>query len=175
MPSSCVTSSRANREASSTTTVRTPLPSILSSNSAKPRLLSIGSAPLTPGSVNSATSPRPARFAKSSIAARCRFSLSLSALSRAMCSPRFRPRLLPCHHRPPLLPCHHQAPRHRNEGVLLRRPSRSPSLCRQRPGVVGLVIWPIWFGMGFKDAAGKEAAALQARQQYLTTLVTAPG
>lgn len=37
-------------------------------------------------------------------------------------------------------------------------------------GVAGLVIWPIWFGMDFKDAAGKEAAALQARQQYLTTL-----
>src|SRR5947207_6949911 len=37
-------------------------------------------------------------------------------------------------------------------------------------GVVGLVIWPVWFGMDFKDAAGKDAAALQARQQYLTTL-----
>src|SRR3984893_6953747 len=37
-------------------------------------------------------------------------------------------------------------------------------------GVVGLVIWPVWFGMDFKDAAGKEAASLQARQQYLTTL-----
>jgi hypothetical protein len=45
-------------------------------------------------------------------------------------------------------------------------------------GVVGLVIWPVWFGMDFKDAAGKEAAALQARQQFLTTLATercAPG
>ena len=45
-------------------------------------------------------------------------------------------------------------------------------------GVVGLVIWPVWFGMDFKDAAGKEAAALQARQLYLTTLATercAPG
>jgi hypothetical protein len=39
-------------------------------------------------------------------------------------------------------------------------------------GVVGLVVWPVWFGMDFKDAAGKEAAALQARQQYLTTLAT---
>ncbi len=39
-------------------------------------------------------------------------------------------------------------------------------------GVVGLVIWPVWFGMDFKDAAGKEAAALQARQQYLTTIAT---
>jgi hypothetical protein len=36
-------------------------------------------------------------------------------------------------------------------------------------GVVGPVVWPIWFGMDFKDAAGK-AAALQAWQQYLTTL-----
>jgi hypothetical protein len=45
-------------------------------------------------------------------------------------------------------------------------------------GVVGIVIWPVWFGMDFKDAAGKEAAALQARQQFLTTLATercAPG
>jgi hypothetical protein len=39
-------------------------------------------------------------------------------------------------------------------------------------GVVGVVIWPVWFGMDFKDAAGKEAAALQARQQYLTTMAT---
>ena len=39
-------------------------------------------------------------------------------------------------------------------------------------GVVGLVIWPVWFGMDFKGAAGQEAAALQARQQYLTTLAT---
>src|SRR6266568_2914445 len=39
-------------------------------------------------------------------------------------------------------------------------------------GVVGLALWPVWFGMDFKDAAGKEAAALQARQQYLTTLAT---
>jgi hypothetical protein len=39
-------------------------------------------------------------------------------------------------------------------------------------GVAGLIIWPIWFGMDFKDAAGKEVAALQARQQYLTTLAT---
>jgi hypothetical protein len=39
-------------------------------------------------------------------------------------------------------------------------------------GVVGLVIWPVWFGMDFKDAAGKEVAALQARQQYLATLAT---
>lgn len=45
-------------------------------------------------------------------------------------------------------------------------------------GVVGLVIWPVWFGMDWKGAAQKDAAALQARQQYLTTLATercAPG
>lgn len=45
-------------------------------------------------------------------------------------------------------------------------------------GVAGLVIWPIWFGMDFKGAAAKDAAALQARQEYLTTLATercAPG
>jgi hypothetical protein len=39
-------------------------------------------------------------------------------------------------------------------------------------GVVGLVLWPVWFGMDFKGAAGKDVAALQARQQYLTTLAT---
>src|ERR1700722_5610860 len=39
-------------------------------------------------------------------------------------------------------------------------------------GVAGIIIWPIWFGMDFKDAAGKEVAALQARQQYLTTLAS---
>lgn len=39
-------------------------------------------------------------------------------------------------------------------------------------GVVGLIIWPVWFGMDFKDAAGKDLAALQARQQYLATLAT---
>src|SRR5580698_5472849 len=33
-------------------------------------------------------------------------------------------------------------------------------------GVVGLVVWPVWFGMDFKGAAGKDAAALEARQQY---------
>jgi hypothetical protein len=45
-------------------------------------------------------------------------------------------------------------------------------------GVVGLVIWPVWFGMDWKGAAAKDAAALQARQQYLTTLAEqrcAPG
>lgn len=45
-------------------------------------------------------------------------------------------------------------------------------------GVVGIVIWPVWFGMDFKGAAGKDAAALQARQQYLSSLAQqrcAPG
>ncbi len=37
-------------------------------------------------------------------------------------------------------------------------------------GVVGLVIWPVWFGMDFKGAASKDAAALQARLEYLTQL-----
>jgi hypothetical protein len=37
-------------------------------------------------------------------------------------------------------------------------------------GVAGLFIWPVWFAMDFKDAAGKDIAALQARQQYLATL-----
>jgi hypothetical protein len=39
-------------------------------------------------------------------------------------------------------------------------------------GVVGLVVWPMWFAMDFKGAASKEVTALQARQQYLTTLAT---
>jgi hypothetical protein len=39
-------------------------------------------------------------------------------------------------------------------------------------GVAGLVVWPVWFAMDFKGAASKEVAALQARQQYLTTLAT---
>jgi hypothetical protein len=45
-------------------------------------------------------------------------------------------------------------------------------------GVAGIVVWPLLFAMDFKGAAGKEVAALQARQQYLTTLATercAPG
>jgi hypothetical protein len=37
-------------------------------------------------------------------------------------------------------------------------------------GVVGLVIWPVWFGMDFKGVAGQDAANLQARQEYLTQL-----
>ena len=37
-------------------------------------------------------------------------------------------------------------------------------------GVVGIVIWPVWFGMDFKNAAAQDAANLQARQEYLTQL-----
>lgn len=37
-------------------------------------------------------------------------------------------------------------------------------------GVVGLVIWPVWFGMDFQDAAGKEGKALSQRNEYLGTL-----
>jgi hypothetical protein len=33
-------------------------------------------------------------------------------------------------------------------------------------GLAGLVIWPIWFGMDWKGAAAKDAAALQARQRW---------
>jgi hypothetical protein len=39
-------------------------------------------------------------------------------------------------------------------------------------GVVGLVIWPVWFGMDFQDAAGKEGRALSQRNEYLGTLAT---
>ena len=35
-------------------------------------------------------------------------------------------------------------------------------------GLVGVVVWPEWRGMDGKDAASKEAAALQARQERLT-------
>ena len=36
-------------------------------------------------------------------------------------------------------------------------------------GVAGLLIWPLWFAMDFQNAAGKEGAALQSRQQYLVS------
>ena len=39
-------------------------------------------------------------------------------------------------------------------------------------GVAGIFIPVLWFGMDFKGAASKEVAALQARQQYLTTLAS---
>jgi hypothetical protein len=37
-------------------------------------------------------------------------------------------------------------------------------------GVVGAVIWPVWFAMDAKGAAGTEMDALAARQQYLASL-----
>ena len=37
-------------------------------------------------------------------------------------------------------------------------------------GVAGLFIPVLWFGMDFQNAAGKETAALQSRQQYLATM-----
>ena len=37
-------------------------------------------------------------------------------------------------------------------------------------GAAGLFIWPLWFAMDFQGTAGKEAAAIQARQQYLAVL-----
>jgi hypothetical protein len=37
-------------------------------------------------------------------------------------------------------------------------------------GVVGIVIWPVWFAMDAKGAASKDVVALQARQQYLAAL-----
>lgn len=37
-------------------------------------------------------------------------------------------------------------------------------------GAAGLIIPILWFGMDFQNAAGKEVAALQSRQQYLGTL-----
>jgi hypothetical protein len=37
-------------------------------------------------------------------------------------------------------------------------------------GVVGIVVWPVWFAMDAKGAAAQDAAALQARQEYLVSL-----
>ena len=37
-------------------------------------------------------------------------------------------------------------------------------------GVAGFVVPVLWFGMDFQGTADKEAAALQARQQYLGAL-----
>lgn len=39
-------------------------------------------------------------------------------------------------------------------------------------GVAGLFIWPLWFAMDFQDAAGKEVAAINSRNQYLAALAT---
>jgi hypothetical protein len=36
-------------------------------------------------------------------------------------------------------------------------------------GIAGLFIWPLWFAMDFQGAAGVEAQALRARNQYLAT------
>jgi len=40
-------------------------------------------------------------------------------------------------------------------------------------GVVGVVVWPVWFAMDAKGAAGTEMDALKARQQYLVSLAEA--
>jgi hypothetical protein len=37
-------------------------------------------------------------------------------------------------------------------------------------GVVGVVIWPVWLAMDAKGAAGTEADALKARQEFLSNL-----
>ena len=37
-------------------------------------------------------------------------------------------------------------------------------------GVAGLFIWPLWFAMDFQDAAGKETASVNGRNQYLTAM-----
>jgi len=37
-------------------------------------------------------------------------------------------------------------------------------------GVVGIVVWPVWFAMDAKGAAGTEMDALKSRQQYLAAL-----
>jgi len=45
-------------------------------------------------------------------------------------------------------------------------------------GVVGVVIWPVWFAMDTKGAAGTEADALKSRQEFLVRLADqrcAPG
>ena len=42
-------------------------------------------------------------------------------------------------------------------------------------GVVGLVVWPVWFLMDFQGAAGTEIKALQDRNTYLATKVNEDG
>jgi hypothetical protein len=37
-------------------------------------------------------------------------------------------------------------------------------------GVVGIVVWPVWFAMDTKGAADTEIASLQSRQQFLAKL-----
>ena len=42
-------------------------------------------------------------------------------------------------------------------------------------GVVGLVVWPVWFLMDFQGAAGTEIKALQDRNSYMATKVNEDG
>lgn len=37
-------------------------------------------------------------------------------------------------------------------------------------GIVGFMVWPAWLGLDLQDAAGKEAAALSQRNEYLLAL-----
>lgn len=37
-------------------------------------------------------------------------------------------------------------------------------------GIVGFMVWPAWLGLDLQDAAGKEAAALSHRNEYLLAL-----
>jgi hypothetical protein len=37
-------------------------------------------------------------------------------------------------------------------------------------GVMGFMIWPAWLGLDLQDAAGKEAASLSQRNEYLLAL-----
>jgi uncharacterized protein YcfL len=39
-------------------------------------------------------------------------------------------------------------------------------------GVVGVVVWPVWFAMDAKGAAGTELDALKSRQEYLSNLAS---
>jgi hypothetical protein len=88
MPSSCVTSLRANREASSTITVRTPLPSIRSSREANPGRVSMG--------ISTRTRDRKIRPPGRTLTA-WRMLLSRPAdASRCPCPPRRSPRWLLC-------------------------------------------------------------------------------
>ena len=39
-----------------------------------------------------------------------------------------------------------------------------------KAGIVGFMVWPAWLGLDLQDAAGKEAAALSQRNEYLLAL-----
>jgi hypothetical protein len=41
-------------------------------------------------------------------------------------------------------------------------------------GVIGIVVWPVWFAMDAKGAASTDAAALQARTSYRSPAPTTP-